>query len=185
MVYKRWYDYDAKVRTMVKSMEFMNVKNQLYFAEKLLEMSEQLLLERGGDSYLSSLEVNVKQGLEKSKAKKRWYDSFEVLHRAFNNLYALTPEDRQELAIRLSTPIRIVEGYERQCRKQGQDPDIKVVEEILRTALSQGHERARRLYVLYLTDFPAENAQKNSNQNQQKGLWTRFLENLRTALSAN
>jgi hypothetical protein len=181
LAYKRWYDCDAKLSTMVRAMEVMNLPSQRYFAQTLLELSEMLLAERGGETYLRALEEGKKAGLEKSKAKNRWYDRYETLHRAFNNLYTLKSEDRREIAIRLSTPISIVAGYERQCRKTGQEPDVKVVEEILRTALSQGHERARRLYSLYLTDFEEElnnSSRRKSGKTESKGFWTQFLETL-------
>jgi hypothetical protein len=187
VAFQRWYDFDVRLSGVVRSMESMSERNQEYFAKKLLELSEFLLEERGGEAYLSSLHPKKKEGLEKAQSKKRWYDKSESLHRAFNNLYALTTEDRQEVATRMTTPILIVEAYEKQCETMHLEPDVKVVEEILRTCLTEGQERAKRLYALYMNDFSM--FQGNGvvggvpENTMLSGFWSSLLKNIQSYLS--
>ncbi|HEY9685546.1 MAG TPA: hypothetical protein V6C52_01075 [Coleofasciculaceae cyanobacterium] len=187
MAFQRWYDFDVRLSGVVRSMESMSERNQEYFAEKLLELSEYLLEERGGEEYLTALHPKKKEGLEKAQSKKRWYDKSESLHRAFNNLYALTTEDRQEVATRMTTPILIVEAYEKQCETMHLEPDVKIVEEILRTCLTEGQERAKRLYALYMNDFSVFQGKNMAGATPENtmlsGLWSSLLKNIQSYLS--
>lgn len=187
MAYQRWYDKDPRLSAVVKSMEFMNDATQRRFADKLLTLSEELMAERGGYEYIEKLDPNKKDALGKAQSnKKRWYDQYESLHRAFNNLYALPMEDRREIAARLSTPIDIVAAYERHCTRQRVRPDLNVVEEILRTSLQDGAERARKLYALYTDDFRHELETANKRPYgaaADRGMWTALLENLQDMLA--
>jgi hypothetical protein len=183
VAYQRWYDTDLRLSAVVRSLELLNEQSLEYFAEKLLEISESLLSEHGGADYLESLDPRKKAGLEKAQTnRKRWYDRQENLHKAFNNLYALTPKDRREVASRLTTPILIVEAYERYCRQEEVTPDIRVIEEILRTCLLEGHERAKRLYSLYMNDF-SKMLPKSQAEETQEGFWTGLLKNIQSILA--
>lgn len=189
MSFKRWYDFDQRLSTVIRAMEFLNQGSQFHFADKLLELSEELMVQRGGTDYLATLDPKKQAGLEKaSQSKARWYDQTDSLHRAFTNLYALPNEDRREIASRMVTPIQIVEGYERHCRKEGKEPDIRVIEEVMRSCFVEGQERARKLYSLYLTD-PSEFLAKRPNlaasapEESSRGMWSNLLESIQTVLS--
>jgi hypothetical protein len=148
-------------------------------------VSEGLLSQLGGDAYLSDLDTKKQEGLQKSKAKKRWYDQEELLHQAFNNVYALDNQRRRELAEQMALPIEIVQGYEAHCYLQQKVPDLKVVEEILRSCFQEGSARAKKLYAIYLPEFDAafKTHQKSRlKQDAKKGLWTLFLESLQNAI---
>jgi hypothetical protein len=184
--FKRWYDFDQRLSVVVRAMEFMSTNSQCHFADKLLELSEALLVQRGGETYIEMLEPKKKTGLEKADASKgRWYDRQETLHKAFVNLYALPNEDRQEVAARMVTPIQIVEGYERYCRKERKEPDILVIEEVLRSCFVEGQDRARRLYALYLSD-PSDFLPKRQAvwpPDESRGMWSSLLESIQTVLA--
>ncbi len=190
-VQKRWYDTDQRLSVVVHTMEAMNVESQQRFANKLLELSEELLHELGGQEYIQTLDERKVEGLSKSQAKKRWYDAYETLHRAFNNLYTLDGDSRRYIATQLVIPIQIVEGYEKHCKRERKEPDARVVEEILRSCFTQGQERTKRLYSLYLNDFSREleahkQQQKAKQQqfgNEGDGLWSQLLGNLQKALA--
>lgn len=182
MAFKRWYDNDSKLSNVVRAMERMEPSTQQHFAEKLRDLTEDLVFDHGGEAYLATLEPKVREGLNKAQSKNRWYDRYEDLHQAFNNLYALPPGDRREVASRLETPIEIIRGYERHCKETEQAPDSKVIVEVLRTSLVEGPARAKRLYALYLGNFPSTDAVENPPE-EQKGLWTRLLESIQSALN--
>lgn len=185
MTFKRWYDADVRLSAVVRTMECMNESSQRQFAEKLLELSQELLAQQGGE-YLSTLDNAKQEGLKKSQAKKRWYDQYESLHRAFNNLYALDGFSRRNVADKLSTPIEIVQGYELHCEQTDKTPDVKVVEEVLRSCFKEGPERARRLYALYLPEFNEALQKHQQGRNKKapaKGLWVTLLENLQSVLT--
>lgn len=181
MTYRRWYDTDPRLSAVVHAMEFMNRDTQSYFGEKLRELSESLLVQRGGDDYLAGLDAKKKEGLNKSGSKHRWYDRSESLHRAFNYLYALPGGDRRDIAVRLETPIQIVEGYERHCQRQGIKPEMRIIEEILRSSFMEGRERTRKLYSLYLYDY--ESAMPPMHPEAPEGLWSQLLKRVQEALS--
>lgn len=190
MSFKRWHDTDPKLSAFLQSMEHINGGSRKRFAEKLRELSEILLAERGGAEYLENLDYRKKEGLRKAEAKNRWYDQLDDLHDALQNLYALNSADRREVAGRLSLPIRIVEGYEKYCKAQSQLPDNRVIEEILRTSLVDGEERARRLYDHYLSalraDIPQMNqARKAKAAKAKNGVWTSLLQSLQGVLTAS
>lgn len=171
---------------MVRAMESMNIESQMRFADKMLELSEALLQACGGQDYIISLDPKRREGLDKSKARNRWYDRYESLHQAFNNLYALSSGDRRTLAMQLHTPIQIVEAYERYCKQADQSPDQRVVEEILRTSLREGPERARRLYAIYLSDFSEEIARLGRSSTEstwtEDNFWSLVLRSLQQVL---
>lgn len=178
--YKRWYDEDKKLSIVVKAMEAMDITTQLKFADKLLELSRELLRDRGGDKeVLEALEADKKAALEKAQSRRRWYDQYESLHQAFNNLYVLNEQDRGSLANRLVVPVQIVEGYERSCREKGDQPNLEVVDEILRTSLLEGPERANKLYDLYALEASISPQQKS----KPKGVWSEVIASLQKALS--
>ncbi|MCE3234519.1 MAG: hypothetical protein K0Q50_699 [Vampirovibrio sp.] len=181
MTYRRWYDTDPKLSAVVHAMESLNRDTQIYFADKLYELSEGLLTQRGGDDYLAGLDARKKEGLTKARSKHRWYDQNESLHRAFNNLYALPGGDRRDIAIQLETPIQIVEGYEKHCARHGSNPEMRVIEEILRSSFMEGRERARKLYSLYLYDYSA--ATHPSHPEVPEGIWSQLLKRVQEALS--
>ncbi len=178
MSQRRWYDIDPRLSKVVHAMEFMNRDSQFYFGDKLYEMSEALLAQRGGDEYLANLDAKKKEGLTKARSKHRWYDRNESLHKAFNNLYALSGQDRREIAVQLETPIQIVEGYERHCNHHGSKPEMRVIEEILRSSFIEGRERACKLYALYLYDYS-----QPKHPEAPEGLWTNLLKSLQKAMS--
>ncbi len=185
---KRWYDVDQKLSKVVHAMEFMNEESQQRFAGKLLELSQEFLRDLGGTDYIETLDAQKREGISKSRAKKRWYDRYESLHTAFNNLYALDNDSRRFIATQLVTPIQIVEGYEKHCKREGKEPDIRVIEEVLRSAFTQGQERTRRLYSLYLNEFKDELDSHNRQQRkkletqEEPGLWTLLLQSLHSVL---
>jgi hypothetical protein len=185
VAYRRWYDSDARLSAVVHTMERLNESSQRQFARKLLELSEELLTEQGGEAYLASLDVRKREGLQKSRAKKRWYDQYETLHKAFNNLYALDSPSRRSIAEKLRLPIEIVKGYEQHCLENHKAPDAKVVEEVLRSCFKEGPERAKRLYALYLPEFNAALRTHESQNTQQasKGIWETLLEGIQSVLN--
>jgi hypothetical protein len=186
VAYQRWYDSDPRLSAVVRTMECMGETIQRQFAAKLLELSEEWLQIQGGTEYLSQLDTKKQEGLQKSNAKKRWYDQYESLHKAFNNLYALDPLSRRNIAEKLSLPIEIVKGYEQHCIEMEKSPEIKVVEEILRTCFNEGSERAKRLYAVYLPEFnEALRAHENSRNAKRvsKGVWETLLENIQSVLN--
>lgn len=180
MSYRRWYDNDPKLSSVVHAMEFLNKDSQAYFAEKLLELSQSLMARQGGVAYLETLDERKKNAMGKARDKKRWYDWDDRMHLAFNNLYALPAIDRREVALKLATPIQIVEGYEKHCNSQGRKIEACIVEEILRSSFVEGQERTRKLYSLYLSDFvqPATTQAKDSG-----GLWGNLLKKLQETLA--
>ncbi len=188
MSYRRWYDVDPKLSNVVHAMEFLNPDTQIYFAEKLLELTRALMMAQGGETYLEALDDRKKEGLSKSQAKKRWYDRHETLHQAFNNLYALSAIDRREIAMKLAMPIRIVEGYEKHCARQDNVAEASVIEEILRSSFVEGNQRAQKLYSIYLMDFSGQPGQPPSSTNQAAksqaptGLWSHLLKKFQEAL---
>lgn len=190
MAYRRWYDADPKLSSVVHAMEFLNKDTQLYFAGKVLELAEALLTQQGGEAYLDTLDERKKEGLNKSQAKNRWYDRHETLHKAFNYLYALPAIDRREIANKLETPIKIVEGYERHCTRQDKAPETSVIEEILRSSFVEGQERAKKLYSIYLMDLSAPrplqsvkaSPLKNDTPEVSTGLWSHLLKKFQEAM---
>lgn len=190
MAYRRWYDVDPKLSSVVHAMEFLNKDTQLYFAAKVLELAEALLKQQGGNAYLETLDDRKKDGLNKSQAKNRWYDRHETLHKAFNYLYALPAIDRREIANKLETPIKIVEGYEKHCVRQDKSPETSVIEEILRSSFVEGQERAKKLYSIYLMDLSAprplqsvKGGRGNKNQKEEStGLWSNLLKKFQEAI---
>lgn len=167
-------------------MERMSERNQQYFAKKLLELSQQLMKERGGEEYMSALHPKKQEGLEKSESRKRWYDNDETLHQAFNNLYALAPDDRREVAARLTTPIMIVEAYEKNCQDEGREPDIEVVDEILTACLTEGQERAKGMYALYMGGFTGGTPygrRRTDSQEAAPGFWSHLLKDIQGLLA--
>lgn len=187
MAYRRWYDVDPKLSSVVHAMEVLNRDTQLYFAGKVLEFAESLLAEQGGEVYLESLDERKKDGLKKSEAKSRWYDRHETLHKAFNYLYALPAIDRREIANKLETPIKIVEGYERHCARQDKVPDTYVIEEILRSSFVEGQERAKKLYSIYLMDLsaprPLQGVKSGNAKEPPSGLWSNLLKKFQEAIA--
>jgi hypothetical protein len=188
MTYRRWYDADPKVSAVVHAMEDLNRDSQVYLAQKLVDLSETLLAELGGDAYLETLDPQKKEGLNKADSKNRWYDRDERLHRAFKNLYALPNIQRRELATRLASPIQIVEGYEKHCNRQGSKPEMRIVEEILRSCFVEGQERARKLYSVYLYDFSVsvpqrQQRQEESVEDEPQGIWSLLLRRLQEAMA--
>lgn len=183
MSYRRWYDADPRLSTVVRTMECMGETIQRQFAEKLLELSEEWVLIQGGEAYLSALNTKKQDGLQKSNAKKRWYDQYETLHRAFNNLYALDDLSRRSIAEKLSLPIEIVKGYEQHCRDLDKQPEMSVIDEVLRTCFKERPERARRLYSVYLPDFnEALRTHEQERHAASKGVWETLLESIQSAL---
>jgi len=180
MVYKRWYDRDPRLSRVVQAMEHLDTGSRRVFAVKFHNMSNIWLKERGGDNYLRMLDDNRKAGLLKSGNRKRWYDHNEHLHQAFNNLYALPPLDRRELMALLDTPIHIVEGYERYCHQHEQEPDVRMVDKIMRTCMVDGAESAKRMYTVYLT---ALRPNLPETLPEPKGAWTVLLKTLQEALA--
>ncbi len=186
MAYKRWYDFDQRMSTVVRAMEKLSRGTQIRFAEKLLELSEEMLLHQGGQNYLTGLDEQRLHGLQKATTSKaRWYDRHETLRMAFLNLYALTNDDRRAIAARMLMPVRIIEGYERSCKSSGNAPDFLVIEDVLHTCFRQGAAHASKLYSLYLSDSanlkPKEIADYPKPRNT--GVWTALMESLQTALS--
>jgi hypothetical protein len=187
MTYRRWYDADPKVSAVVHAMEELNRDSQLYLAQKLVELSESLLAELGGDAYLEALDPQKKEGLNKADAKNRWYDRDDRLHTAFKNFYALPNIQRRDVASRLATPIQIVEGYEKHCNRQGSKPELRIVEEILRSSFVEGQERARKLYSVYLHDFSISSPQRPQEEKgaeEPQGLWSHLLRRLQAAMAS-
>lgn len=184
MAYRRWYDADPKLSSVVHAMEFLNRDTQLYFAGKLLELGQSLLSQQGGEAYLNALDERKKDGLSKSQAKNRWYDRHETLHKAFNYLYALPAIDRREIANKLETPIKIVEGYEKHCARQDKVPESSVIEEIMRSSFREGQHRAQKLYSIYLMDFSESQSSQSSKsgKNEPVGLWGNLLRKFQEAL---
>ena len=135
MEQKRWYDEDKKLSIVVKAMECMDISTQLKFADKLLELSRELVLEKGGEQLLASLDEEKRRALEKARNRRRWYDQIEELHLAFNNMYAMTALGRREMATKFATPIMLVGAYEKHCRKEGCEPVMRIIQEILWTSL--------------------------------------------------
>lgn len=188
MSYRRWYDADPRLSTVVHTMEGMGETIQRQFAAKLLELSEEWMHIQGGNEYLSALDTKKQDGLQKSNAKKRWYDQYESLHKAFNNLYALDDLSRRNIAEKLSLPIEIVKGYEQHCQDMDKSPEIKVVEEILRSCFREGAERSRRLYAVYLPEFNEalrrhEQKRQSKKEAEAKGVWETLLESIQSALN--
>lgn len=190
MAYRRWYDVDPKLSSVVHAMESLNKDTQLYFAGKVLELAEVLLGQQGGEAYLETLDERKKEGLNKSQAKNRWYDRHETLHKAFNYLYALPAIDRREIATKMETPIKIVEGYEKHCARQDKAPETSVIEEILRSSFVQGQERAKKLYSIYLMDLSAPRPlqavkaghDKKNQKGESTGLWSNLLKRFQEAM---
>jgi hypothetical protein len=183
--YRRWYDTDPRLSAVVRTMECMGETIQRQFAEKLLELSEEWMLIQGGNAYLSALDTKKQDGLQKSHAKKRWYDQYETLHKAFNNLYALDEFSRRSIAEKLSLPIEIVKGYEQHCQEMDKKPEMSVIDEVLRTCFKERPERARRLYSVYLPEFnQALRAleQERHAHKAYKGVWETLLESIQSAL---
>ena len=189
MSYRRWYDVDPRLSAVVHAMEDLNRDSQIYMAQKILELSESLLVDLGGEEYLKGLDEKKQAGLDKAGSNKnRWYDRDERLHRAFKNLYALPNTERRDIAIRLATPIQIVEGYEKHCARQGSAPEMRIIEEILRSSFVQGSERARKLYSVYLHDFsatatPERSHDKASKDSNSGSLWSHLLRSLQEAMA--
>jgi phage-related protein len=190
MTYRRWYDADPRVSAVVHAMEDLNRDSQLYLAQKMLELSETFLVDLGGDTYLAALDPKKQEGLNKADSKNRWYDRDDRLHKAFKNLYALPNSERRDIAMRLATPIQIVEGYERHCMRQGTKPEMRIVEEILRSSFVEGQERARKLYSVYLYDFvvaaastPNARSDESVEEEPKGGLWSHLLRSLQEAMA--
>jgi hypothetical protein len=182
MTQRRWYDIDPRLSAVVHAMEFMNRDSQFYFGDKLYELTETLVSRRGGEEYLATLDKRKQEGLTKARSNKhRWYDRNEHLHKAFNNLYALSGQDRREIASQLETPIQIVEGYEKHCLRQGLKPEMRIIEEILRSSFIEGKERARKLYSIYLYDY-FSSGQARHPEAQGDGLWSHLLKRFQDAL---
>lgn len=184
--YRRWYDTDPKLSTVVRAMEDLNEANQRQIAGKLLELSEDFLKELGGAAYLSSLSPEKQAGLKKSQAKKRWHDQYEAMHEAFNNFYALDNPSRRDIADRMSLPVDIIQGYEAHCAQLNKTPDIDVVAEALRCCFTEGQNRAKKLYMLYLPEFSHEfqaHQKKRLKAEPKKGLWTLLLESIQNAIN--
>ncbi len=150
--FKRWYDIDEQLSIVVHTMEKLTFVSQLTFANTLLDLSERILMEKGRDEYLANLDEERQKGLEKSIDKRRWYDRYPTLHKAFNNLYALRDEDRHEIADILLVPCQIVQLYEQYCERRNRETDPKVIQEILRTSIVEGPNRAKRLYSIYTSE---------------------------------
>jgi len=182
--YRRWYDDDPKLKKVIETFEHLNGDVQLKFAAKFLEMSERLLSQLGGHEYLATLEMPKQEAMQKSSARKRWYDRHESLFKAFNNIYALNSYKRRELADMMTLPIQIVQGYERHCKEMGKPPDLKVIEEVLRSCFQEGAERTKKLYAVYLPEFDAEMKHHHSRmkQHEPKGMWQVFIESLQKAI---
>jgi hypothetical protein len=87
----------------------------------------------------------------------------------------------------MTTPILIVEAYEKQCETMHLEPDVKIVEEILRTCLTEGQERAKRLYALYMNDFSVFQGKNMAGATPENtmlsGLWSSLLKNIQSYLS--
>lgn len=185
VAYRRWYDPDPKLNAVVQALEELSEANQRQISRKLLEVSQELLARAGGEEYLANLDAKKKDGLRKSKSKKRWYDRQEQLYKAFYNIYALDAHSRRDVAEQMGLPIHIVHGYERHCRDTQKTPELSVVEEILRTCFQEGQNRAKKLYALYLPEFNAafQSHQKSHlKQEPSKGIWTLLLESIREAI---
>lgn len=189
MSQKRWYDFESQLSKIVRSMELMNDNSQIKFGERLLDLSEQLICERGGANYMESLSLDIKEGLEKANAKNRWYDKHEKLHLAFKNLYSLNNGDRRQIAVLMMTPIKIVKAYETYCKVNGQKPDLNIIDEIMRTCLTSGSQRAENLYQIYLVDssyFQQMNDNKplrNNNIKKSDTLWSDLLMTVQRAMA--
>lgn len=187
MSHKRWYDLESHLSQVVRAMEFMNETSQVKFGERLFELSEELILEKGGSDYLANLSDDVKAGLEKANSKSRWYDRHEKLHLAFKNLYSLPNSERRQIAVMMVTPIKIVRGYEKHCKNSGQVPDSIIVDEILRTCLTSGPKRAENLYQIYLVDASHYEQSTGTNGNgkgsKEDGVWSELLTSIQKALT--
>jgi len=153
--HQRWYDDDLYLCSLVSAVSGMSIASQQLFGELLNVMADELISSAGRDELLLSLPERVMDGLRKSQRKKRWYDHQAELHQAFNKLYALTIEQRSDLAHRLFIPGQLVEKYEIYCQEAHIQSDMRVIEQMIATCLQRGPEHALNLYGVYIDYFRA------------------------------
>lgn len=151
--FQRWYDEDLFVGALVYAMQGMSYNSQHLFARLVQILTDETVTQMGRDQFLKDLNWNRVANLRKSKRKRRWYDQEPKLFKAFNKLYALNEELRQDVAHKLFIPCQLVHKYELFCEQEQKEPDPIIIRQIVETCVKRGPEKAIHLYGVYLDYF--------------------------------
>ncbi len=150
--FQRWYDQDPFLSTMVYALECMQPESQGRFARLLGQVCDRLLRAQLEASGYQKLDPCVVRGIKKSHLRRRWYDQTPDTQKAFNKLYALTETERNNLAHRFFIAAQLIHRYESYCQQIQTEPNSHTIDEIIRTNLKEGPERALKLYGFYLDE---------------------------------
>lgn len=146
--YQRWYDMDVQLSELVRALEVLSEESQTLFAFLLSFFSDEIVKVRGR-AFFSELEWDKLMGIYKSKKGRRWYDQHDILHKAFNKLYSLSPEDQAAIARELYVPSRIIKSYETHCQATGKEPNVDKICDIVATSFKDGPQAAQERFARF------------------------------------
>jgi hypothetical protein len=144
----RWYDRDAQLSDLVRTMERLSPDSQVLFGHILKQTAWQLIKHRGR-TFVRNLNWETFMGILKSKRSRRWYDRDHTLHTAFNLLFSLADGDRALIGRELSIPAELVHHYETYAQSRNEDICLDVVQSILETCFREGPHQAVATYSIF------------------------------------
>ncbi|MBK8190791.1 MAG: hypothetical protein IPK79_10125 [Vampirovibrionales bacterium] len=125
----RWYDKYPQTQKAVELFEQLSSQYQRLIAKNIAQFCEDNNL-LGGREGLKSLGHTKVMGLIQSKAKRRWYDQDQLLHKAVNSILMMTDEDRQAASYRMVVTIESFEAYMEWCQQNERLIDIDELEQM-------------------------------------------------------
>lgn len=144
----RWYDMDAQLSDMVRTIEVLSPQSQLLFGH-LLKNTISRLIKLRGRSFVKGLNSQTFIGIIKSKRSRRWYDQSHTLHTAFNMLFSLSDLDKAIIARELAIPAELIHDYETYAKAHNDKIHANVTFSILETYLTKGREEALKIYAIF------------------------------------
>lgn len=144
----RWYDMDAQLSDMVRTIEVLSPQSQLLFGH-LLKNTISRLIKLRGRAFTRELNGQTFLGIIKSKRSRRWYDQSPTLHTAFNMLFSLSDPDKTLIARELAIPAELIHDYEAYAKAHNDKVHVNVTFSILETYLTKGREEALSVYAIF------------------------------------
>jgi hypothetical protein len=145
---QRWYDMDAQLSDLVRTLEILGPESQALFAY-MIKISSDRIIKIRGRAFFRSLDWTIFMGLIKSKRSRRWYDEQAPLHVAFNTLFSLNDADKALVGRELSTPAHLVQRYEHYAQGKGEPVCLDVVQSIVETCIKEGADKALEVYSVF------------------------------------
>jgi len=145
---QRWYDRDAKLSELVRTLEALSPQSQVLFSHLLKSLILRLIHHRGR-SFIQGVSWRTLIGIVKSKRSRRWYDQEHTMHVAFNMLYSLGERDQAFVGRELSLTAELVRRYELYAQARNEAVSTDMVMSIVETCFQQGLEQAQSVYSIF------------------------------------